>query len=302
MYRIISLATMLIVVNLLASAQYFTIEQTQKLTIPANERAFYPAFSPNGEFLIFTNVDYSGLKTLQLSNAAVRTITTDAGAGYQAQISADGQKVLYRSTSFVNNIRRNALVEQTLVTGERKQIVAPTREALPARFVGNDAGYVSERRMVRPQNNATTTRMISIENKKMVLYENNTRRELTPNGANESYFWPSVSPDGKQIVYTVAAKGTFVCDINGRNVRSLGKLGAPKWLNNLWIVGMNDIDDGEKIISSDIYIVSADAKKRQKITPNELRIAMYPAPSADGRRIAFNTDKGELYIMNIVAK
>ncbi len=302
MKRLYAIATSLLVVSTLSFAQHFDIERIEKQKLPTNERAYYPTFSPTGEYLLYTNADYSGLKTFQFSNAAIRTITTDAGAGYQAQISADGQKLLYRSTSFVNNMRRNALVQHSLNSGERKQIVAPTREALPARFVGNEAGYVNERRLVRPQSTTPTASMISIENRKMVIYENNTRRELTPNGANESYFWPSVSPNGKQIVYTVAAKGTFVCDINGRNIRSLGKLGAPKWLNNLWIVGMNDIDDGEKIISSDIIIVAADGKKRQKFALGELRIAMYPAPSADGKRIAFNTDKGELYIMNITSK
>lgn len=302
MKRLYTLAAYLLVVSALSFAQYFDIERIEKQKLPINERAYYPTFSKAGDYLLYSSANYSGLKTYTLATTEVRSITTDAGAGYQPQISADGNKIIYRSTSFVNNIRRNALVEQSIVSGERKQIVAPTREALPARFMGNEITYVNEQRMVRPQNTTSTTRMISIEDRKMVIYENSTRRELTPNGANESYFWPSVSPDGKQIVYTVAAKGTFVCDINGRNVRSLGKLGAPKWLNNLWIVGMNDIDDGEAVISSDIIIVAADGKKRQKLALGELRIAMYPAPSADGKRIAFNTDKGELYIANITTK
>lgn len=296
------IAMLLFVANGLAFAQHFEIERLEKLQLPATEQAYHATFSPTGDFLLFSAANYNGLKTIHLTNAAISTVTTDAGAGYQPQISADGQKLLYRSTKFNNNVRQNALIEQTIATGQRKQIVAPTREALPARFVENEAGYVNQKRMIRPQTSTATARMISIENKKMVIYENSTRRELTPNGAAESYYWPVLSPDGKQIVYTVATKGTFVSDLNGRNVRSLGKLNAPKWLNNEWIVGMNDIDDGEKVISSDLLVVSTDGKKRQKLALGDLRVAMYPAASADGKRIAFNTDKGDLYIVNITNK
>ncbi|MGC3977246.1 MAG: hypothetical protein QM751_02830 [Paludibacteraceae bacterium] len=120
---------------------------------------------------------------------------------------------------------------------------------------------------------------------------------MTPNGSEKSYIWPSVSPDAMHIVYTVASKGTFVANIDGSNVKSLGKLNAPKWAGNKFIVGMNDIDDGEKLISSTIKVVSVDGKFSKTLTSPVN--AMYPSASADGSKIAFNTEKGEIYIMNV---
>jgi hypothetical protein len=37
------------------------------------------------------------------------------------------------------------------------------------------------------------------------------------------------------------------------------------------------------------------------LTPRGV-MAMYPAASADGKRIAFNTEKGEIYILNVSIK
>jgi len=135
----------------------------------------------------------------------------------------------------------------------------------------------------------------------MVLYRGNSRTVLTPNGENASYIWPSISPDGKRIAYVAAGKGTFVCDITGKNISFLGKLNAPQWINNQWIVGMNDIDNGEVLLSSSLVAATIDGKVYQKLTTSDL-IAMYPAVSPDGKVIAFNTANGDLYLLNIIIK
>jgi Tol biopolymer transport system component len=100
----------------------------------------------------------------------------------------------------------------------------------------------------------------------------------------------------------VAAYGTFVCDINGENPVSLKKLNAPTWLNNEWVIGMNDKDDGDQVITSEIIAVTINGKIRQTLTTPFAKIAMYPAASADGKQIAFNSEKGQIYIMNIELK
>ena len=93
-----------------------------------------------------------------------------------------------------------------------------------------------------------------------------------------------------------------MCNIDGTNPISLGKLGAPVWLNNTWIVGMDDKDDGEKLLSSQLVATTINAKTRQTITTPIGIMAMYPATSADGSKIAFNTEKGEMYLLNIEIK
>ena len=62
---------------------------------------------------------------------------------------------------------------------------------------------------------------------------------------------------------------------------------------------MDDKDNGEFITASSIVAVSVNAKVRQTLTQNVEMIALYPAASVDANQIAFCTEKGQLYLMNI---
>ena len=74
-------------------------------------------------------------------------------------------------------------------------------------------------------------------------------------------------------------------------------LRAAKWLGNDMVVGMNDVDNGEFVTSS--AIVASDLKGNRQELTNETLIAMYPSVSADGKKIAFATAEGELFIINL---
>jgi len=285
------------------SAQQIEVQSTVLIKSTETGGLYHPAFSPSGDYLLVTAENYAGLKMYSLGTKSLKTITPDAGAGYEVQISADGNTIVYKKTEFVRNLRNNSLISYSRSTGSQTQLVAPTREPITSRFAANKPLFVKGNKLVRNNiSTAETTPVICIEDQKMVLYTAAKRRVLTPNGPLDSYIWPSISPDHKNIAYTVAGKGTFVCRIDGTNVKSLGKLNAPVWLNNQWIVGMDDKDDGEKLLSSTLVALSINGKVRQTITTPTGKMAMYPAASADGKRIAFNTDKGELYLLDIQIK
>ncbi len=264
---------------------------------------YHPTFSPSGDYLLTTSENYTGLRQYNFADNFVKVLTTDPGAGYGVQISADGNTIVYRKTQYINKLRNNSLVSLSRVTGKQVQLAAPTREPITAKFSENKAQYVKGKTLYRTNIVITDVApVVCIENQKIVLYTGNTRRVLTPNGESASYIWPTISPDKKNIAYTVAGKGTFVCKIDGTNPKSLGKLNAPVWINNNWLVGMDDKDDGEKLLSSTLIVLSIDGKVRQTLnTPKEI-MAMYPAASPDGSQIAFNTEKGELYLVKIQIK
>ena len=83
---------------------------------------------------------------------------------------------------------------------------------------------------------AATT--VGVDNQKIVLNRDGQITVLAPNGQDESYYWVSLSPDGSQILYSTAHHGTCVCDLQGRVLRSLGRLNAPKWMDNENVSGM----------------------------------------------------------------
>jgi Tol biopolymer transport system component len=62
---------------------------------------------------------------------------------------------------------------------------------------------------------------------------------------------------------------------------------------------MNDLDDGGRVVESTLWAVSVNGKIRQQLTASDQGIFMYPAASVDGRRIAFNSDRGGIYLMEI---
>jgi Tol biopolymer transport system component len=278
----------------------------QSITFLKNSESggfYYPTFSPSGDYLLMTSENYTGLKQYSFTDKSLKTITTDAGAGYGVQMSADGNTILYKKTDFVNRLRQNSLISYSRTTGKQSLLVSPTREPITAKFSANKPQFVKGKALTaRNITKAEVAQVICIEDQKMVLYNGANRIVLTPNGESASYIWPAISPNKKNIAYTVASKGTFVCRIDGTNPVSLGKLNAPAWLNNQWLVGMDDKDDGEKLLSSSLIAISINGKIRQTIATPKDKMAMYPAASADGTRIAFNTDKGEIYLLNIQIK
>ena len=63
--------------------------------------------------------------------------------------------------------------------------------------------------------------------------------------------------------------GTFIANKNGEVISKLGRKNSPLWLNNNWILFMDDKDDGEKLISSDLKIISFDGKNGNSANRNK---------------------------------
>ena len=111
---------------------------------------------------------------------------------------------------------------------------------------------------------------VSIQDQKMLITNGDESYVLAPNGDDASYFWASISPDGKHIVYVTAKYGTFVCDINGNQVRSMGRMNAPKWLDNQHVAGMQEFYKEHDEIDYVRYISrSIDGKLTRDLTAQE---------------------------------
>ncbi len=284
-------------------AQQIDVLSVRVIEKTSNGGYYHPVFSPSNQFLLATDAGYKGLKMISFSDNEIKTITEEPGAGYGVRISNDGNTIVYKKNELIKNLKYSSLIVHTLKTGSEKQLVSRTRDQLTPAISDSKPFYVKGSKLNRKS--ISTDELIPViqtEDRKLALYNGENRKVLTPNGANESYFWSSISPDFEKIVYTVAGKGTFVCDINGTNVKSLGKLSAPKWLNNNWLIGMDDKDNGQELISSVIVAVTADGKNRQALTVQEEVKAMYPSASPDAKQIAFCTDNGQLFLINIDIK
>lgn len=110
-----------------------------------------------------------------------------------------------------------------------------------------------------------------VRDQKMVVEMVGQETVLAPNGPDESYFWASLSPDRKHIAYYVARKGAFVCDLSGKNVKSLGWMSAPTWMDNEMVGGSLEFYGTEPdAYRIDWFCVSRDGKMRRNLTDYEI--------------------------------
>jgi len=272
-----------------AIAQQITVKSVELVDEGVLTSGFHPRFSKDGGLLFFTAENYQGLKAYDFSSQNVRVLSEDKGAGYGFFQGTDSTKVFYNKTEFIDQRKKNSVCSYNLTTKTSEQLTKPVRGASllksASTAIKTDLGAI-----------------VYIDNQQIV-YEMGTKKTiLSPNGKQSSYLWPVISPDGKKIAYVVAAKGAFVCNLNGKNVVSLGYLHAPQWINNRWIVGMDDRDDGQEVISSEIVAVTVDGLVRQNLTNTSDKKEMYPSVSPAGNQIVFNSNEGGLYMMDVVVE
>jgi len=283
-------------------AQVFNIASLVPVALPPDVGSKVVAISGQGDFLLLTADDNSGLTKLDLSTGKAQNITRAAGAGYDARVSPDGKRVVYRENSFTSgHLRMVSLRSINLGSGQSRELVAPTRN-LQGVGINNQAALPVTRGQVSAKGfegkvSDKSGVVLSINNRQLMISRNGKTRNLSPNGKDKSYLWPSLSPDGTKILYYVGAEGAFVCNLDGSNVKSLGMMRAPQWWDDATVVGMYDQDDGEFVYASRIVATNLKGDK-QSLTPDSL-IAMYPKVSAQAGKIAFSTPDGKAYIINV---
>lgn len=264
--------------SLAASAQVLEVVSMQQLPIAAKAEMKVAGVSPDGSYLLLTSGSNKGLQRYDLESQTLTTITDAAGAGYNVQVSNNGQEVVYRETTIDrNNLRQNKVVRLNMYN-QRQNVVARNQRDM---------------KHMATSDNLTT---VSIKDRLIVLTRNGLTTTLAPNGMNESYIWPSVSPDGTKLCYYVCGNGCWVSNIDGSNPQYIGhKCQAAKWYDNNTLVAMASEDDGHFITASAIVLYTLDGKK-QTLT-NDSMIAMYPYAAENA--IVFSTIEGETYLLNV---
>ncbi len=264
--------------SLAASAQVLEVVSMHKLPVPAQAEMKVAGVSPTGEYILLTSGSNKGLQRYDLATQQTTVLSTEEGAGYNVQVSKNGQELVYRETHIgKDNLRKHNIVRKNLAT-DKVSTVARAQRTI-SRMATSD--------------NLTT---VSIQNRLIVLKRNGLTTTLAPNGSHLSYIWPSVSPDGTKICYYVCGNGCWVANIDGSNPQYIGhKVQAAKWFDNNTLVAMATYDDGHFTTASNIVAYTLDGKKQ--VLTNDDMIAMYPY--AMDNAIVFSTIEGETYMLNI---
>ena len=96
--------------SLAASAQVLEVVSMQQLPIAAQADMKVAGVSPDGDYILLTSGSNKGLQRYDVASNTLTTLSEAEGAGFNVQISKDGQEVVYRETVVgKDNLRKHNL-------------------------------------------------------------------------------------------------------------------------------------------------------------------------------------------------
>lgn len=263
------------IILLLITASAFTqeIKVRRVKKLPVEEKAYFPDFGKNHKEILLSGKHHTGLVLYNRCKRKQQEISNARGAGSDYTVKQDGD-IIFSETNVKEGRKLTEYKRYNSETGQITAIDSPANE----------------------------TKSIKIQGKNLSIVDNqNQVKELSPAG-NKFYIWASLSPGEDRILFTAAGDGTYVSDLEGNILQDLGYINVPQWLNENWVVGMNDKDDGERVLSSDIIAVHLASGKRINLTENTDIIAQYPKVSPEQNRIVYHSLEGDIYLMKIKIK
>ena len=264
------------------SSQTITIEKSYRL-LDKDQKGLHPVFNTSGNLLAFTTEGYQGLDVYDFSNQSILKISDEQGVGFDPVFSDDG-KLLYKNTVYKNRLRHEGLKSYDLQENTVEELLEPQRNLKPVR------NYSASAKATAP--------LVWSDGRNLNIEQDGKTEILNPIENANGYIWASLSPDGKMILFHAVAVGTFVSDLKGNIIASLGHLNAPAWYNNELVVGMQNKDDGYNITESIVLIKNLAGNLTKQLSEPD-HIAMYPTASAVVGKVAYNTLEGDIYVLEL---
>jgi Tol biopolymer transport system component len=276
------------------------ISSVEKLPLPESGKFFHPKLDDSGNLILLTSENYKGIQLYNLKTKALDLVTDGDGAGYSPLISGDGGTILFTRNEFVQNRLFSKLMAYHVTTGVTDQVAPPARDLSMLSIMKDQMVYVADGLLKTARIGSGTSDFsgemaVGIDDRKLMVYSAGQSKQLDP-FENESYIWPSVSPDGKRLLAYAMGKGAFICNPDGKMITELGNVQAPVWVDNTYVAGMITKEDGHQVTASEIVILNIRTGKKLTISPEGV-ISMYPSVSLSNKKIAFQSSEGNIYIV-----
>lgn len=252
---------------------------TKKLDVGVE--AHHPTLSPNGDVVLFSTEDYTGLKSFNLSTQQVDVIDESKGAGFNPVFSADGSTIVYRTTVNNDGLVFNEVNRYTFATDAKSQLVKATKNVINTPALAN-----------------TTYAYAFADKQAIEVSVNGEKHEINPIGYGYRYMWPSVSPKADKVLFNEIYSGLFVSNVDGSKAKFLASRGDfPCWVNDDFIVALSTKDDGYVITSAKIIAIEVATGKVTTLTGDDVLV---DGLTATEDKIVYTTEDGDMYIMNIL--
>ena len=288
------ISAMMLCAGVFSYAQLVEIQSVNKIDLPEGVSVDKATISPDGSFVVFSQNTAAGLHKMDLASKEINMISAN-GNSFDLKIADDGTVVFRESKTAENKLRYTSL-KAVSPRGVETTLLEPTRDLNGFAVNGTNVMTVDNNVCAAKSLNggvAVQMPVASIRYGQLCI----DGKVISPNGTEgASYLWASISPNGTKVCYYYVSGGCYVADIDGSNPVYVGQLRAAKWLNDLTVVGMHDIDDGQVVTSSKLIATSIDGKVKQELTA-DASMAMFP--STNGKGIVYTTPAGELFIINL---
>jgi Tol biopolymer transport system component len=295
-----SLPIILLFFAALSGCAQVQITSLEKLALPQSGKFYHPKLDDSGNLMLLTSENYKGLQLYNVKTRELKVITDGDGAGYSPHISNDGETVLFTRNEFIQNRLFSKLMAYQVPNGVTDQVAPAARDLSLLSITKHQMVYRADGQMKSARIGSGTSVSsgemgVGIDDRKLMVYTAGQTKRLDPY-ENESYIWPSVSPDGRRILAYAMGKGAFICDREGKLITELGNIEAPVWADNGYIAGMITKEDGHQITAAEIVLINIGTGKKQTISPEGV-ISMYPSVSLPAKKMAFQSMDGDIYII-----
>lgn len=298
--RKLFITTLALSAALMSNAQLVEVTSIDRVALPEGVAGEIATVSPDGTYAVIGQMGASTLYKVDLTSGAA-TLLTSNGMPIDVAISPDSRNIVFRTHKFENRLRYTGLSYVSADgTQAEQELVKPSR-TLNGGLAVSVAGITAvEGGKARTKSfagaKAKSMPVASINYGHLDVTVGGRTTTIDPQGRG-SYLWPSVSPDGTKVVYTLSGQGTYVCNLDGSDVKALGRLSAPRWMGNDIVIGMNDRDNGQQYTASTVVAVSLDGTRQTISDPDH--IALFPSASADARKVVYATADGSLFVVNL---
>ncbi len=294
---LILVAAMLVVGT--ASAQ-IEITQVRKLDLGAGQSWAYPQFSPDGKQIFYSTTGYDGIWRFDVESGAILQITADPKSGYGFAVSPDGKQVAYRRSIPDPQTRRRVQEIVLVMTETLDQSVITSGRSVSLPSFSDERLVYTEGTNTQGLRKGTAQQfsILGIENTKIAVNRNGEKILLDPLG-DGSYIWPALSPDGSRIVAQDMSRGTIVFTVDGTVTARIGRRNAAVWTRDgKYLVYMDDVDDGHRILTSDLFSISPDGTNVTQLTRSTDAFEMFPQCSPTEDKIVCNSLQGDIYVLS----
>lgn len=260
------------------SGAELTVVSTEKVDVGGT--AFHPVLSPDGETLLFSSEEHRGLKSLNLITNELSVVDEAAGAGFRPVFSADGKEVVYRTVSYQGKLLYRDVRSYNFETSKVAQLSKPSRDVVNTQAIANETfAYARADRQ-----------SISVSVKGKV-------QEINPIKDGHRYIWSSVSPSNDKLLFNEIYTGLYVSELDGSKAKHLAmRADYPCWAGNGFVVALYTEDDGYVITNARIIAIEVATGKVTELTDGKMLV---DGVTATENKIAYTTEDGEMYIMNI---